>query len=126
MKIKTRTFDLIACTSSLICAIHCAAIPIVLSFSTLSGLHFLENPYIEISFIMLGIVFVLISLIPSFIRVHQKLKPLIIAAVGFAFISLGRLDLNEIWEAFNTVTGAFLVAFAHYNNWKLLKNKHLR
>lgn len=74
---------------------------------------------------MLGIVFVLISLIPSFIRVHQKLKPLIIAAIGFAFIALGRLNFNEIWEVFNTVIGAFLVAFAHYNNWKLLKNKHI-
>lgn len=73
---------------------------------------------------MLGIMFVLISLIPSFIRVHQKLKPLIIAAIGFAFIALGRLDLNEIWEVLNTVVGAFLVAFAHYSNWKLLKNKY--
>lgn len=125
MRKKNQTFDIIACTSSAICAIHCAAIPILLSFSTLNNLDFLKNPYIEVSFIMLGIVFVLISLIPSFIRVHQKLKPLIIAAIGFAFIALGRLNFNEIWEVFNTVIGAFLVAFAHYNNWKLLKNKHI-
>jgi len=125
MRKKNQTFDIIACTSSILCAIHCAVIPILISFSTLTGLHFLSNSYIEGSFIMLGIVFVLISLVPSFIRVHQKLKPLIIAAIGFAFIALGRLDLNEIWEVLNTVTGAFLVAFAHYSNWKLLKNKYI-
>lgn len=62
MKIRNNTIDIIAFTSSIICAIHCAAIPIVLSFSSLSSLHFLENPYIEWTFIALGVIFVFMSL----------------------------------------------------------------
>jgi len=120
MKIKNQTIDLIALTSSLICAIHCASIPILLSFSTLSSLHFLGNHYVEWVFISFGVVFVFISLWPSFKKIHHKIKPLVYAAIGFGFIALGRLDLNELWEVINTVLGAVIVSVAHYLNWRLL------
>jgi sensor histidine kinase YesM len=121
MKIKNNTIDIIAFASSLICAIHCAAIPIVLSFSSLSSLHFLENPWIEWTFILLGVVFVFVSLWPSYKIVHRKTKPLISAAVGFAFITIGRLEFTELWEVINTVVGALLVSSSHYVNWQILK-----
>lgn len=123
MKIKNNTIDIIALSSSLICAVHCAAIPIVLSFSSFSSLHFLENPYIEWTFISLGLVFVLTSLWPSYKKIHQRAKPLLYATLGFAFIALGRLNLTELWEIMNTVIGASLVSLAHFFNWKLLRNK---
>ena len=123
MKIKTPTYDIIALTSSLICAIHCAAVPIVLSFSSLSGLHFLHNPLIEWSFIGLGLVFVFVSLWPSYKKAHHSSKPLFIAAIGFGLIALGRLDLSEAWEIVNTVGGALMVSVAHFINWKLLQAK---
>lgn len=122
MKIKNQTLDLIALSSSLICAVHCAAIPVVLSFSSLGSLHFLGNPYIEWAFISFGLVFVLTSLWPSYKKVHHQTKPLVYAALGFGFITLGRLDLNEVWEITNTVIGASLVSVAHYVNWKLLRS----
>ncbi|WP_308992496.1 MerC domain-containing protein [Mariniflexile litorale] len=121
MKIKNNTIDLIAFSSSLICAVHCAAIPVVLSFSSLSSLHFLENPYIEWTFISFGLVFVLTSLLPSYKKVHHQIKPLLYATLAFAFIAVGRLNLTELWEIINTVIGAFIVALAHYLNWKLVQ-----
>lgn len=121
MKIKNNTIDIIALSSSLICAVHCAAIPVVLSFSSLSSLHFLENPYIEWTFIVFGLLFVLTSLWPSYKKVHHRVKPLLYAALGFVFIALGRGNLTELWEISNTVMGASLVSVAHYLNWKLLR-----
>lgn len=121
MRVKSNTIDIIAFTSSLICAIHCAAIPILLSFSSLSSLHFLENPLIEWTFILLGIVFVFVSLWPSYKETHHKTKPLVFAGIGFALIAIGRLEFTELWEVANTVVGALLVSLAHYFNWKLLK-----
>ncbi len=44
------------------------------------------------------------------------------ALFGFAFIALGRLHLTHLWEVFNTVIGATLLAVAHYSNWKLLRS----
>ncbi|MBW8242930.1 MerC domain-containing protein [Muricauda oceani] len=121
MKLKTPTFDIIALTSSLICAIHCAAVPIVLSFSSLSSLHFLHNPLIEWTFIAIGVVFVFVSLWPSYKKTHHNPKPLLVSAVGFGLIALGRLDLNETWEIVNTVGGALMVSAAHFVNWKLYR-----
>jgi hypothetical protein len=123
MKIKNNAIDIIALSTSLICAVHCAAIPMVLSLSSLSSFHFLENPYIEWTFISLGFVFVLTSLWPSYKKIHTRAKPLRYAAFGFAFIALGRLNLTELWEISTTVIGASLVALAHYFNWKLLRAK---
>ncbi|MEM6684886.1 MAG: MerC domain-containing protein [Bacteroidota bacterium] len=122
MRVKSNTIDIIALTSSLICAIHCAAIPIVLSFSSLSSLHFLENPFIEWTFILLGVVFVFVSLWPSYKKVHQQTKPLLFAAIGFALIAIGRLEFTKLWEVGNTVVGALFVSSAHYFNWRLLKS----
>ncbi|MEM6720728.1 MAG: MerC domain-containing protein [Bacteroidota bacterium] len=121
MRVKSNTIDIIALTSSLICAIHCAAIPIVLSFSSMSSLHFLENPWIEWTFILMGVVFVFVSLWPSYKKVHHQTKPLIVAAIGFGLIAIGRLEFTEMWEVGNTVVGALFVSSAHYINWKLLK-----
>jgi len=123
MKIKNNTIDLIALSSSIICAVHCAAIPVVLSFSSLNSLHFLKNPYIEWTFISFGLVFVLVSLWPSYKKIHHLTKPLQYATLGFAFIALGRLHLTELWEVLNTVIGASTVALAHYLNWKLVRIK---
>ncbi|MFC4220340.1 MerC domain-containing protein [Flagellimonas marina] len=122
MKIKNPSYDIIALSSSLICAIHCAAVPIVLSFSSLASLHFLHHPLIEWSFILIGIVFVFVSLWPSYKKVHHSSRPLSLVALGFGLIALGRLDFNEIWEVLNTVSGAILVSAAHYVNWKLLRS----
>lgn len=121
MKIKNQTFDIIALSSSFICAIHCAAMPILLSFSSLSSLHFLHNPLIEWSFIGLGILFVFVSLWPSYRKTHRRSRPLLIAAFGFILIALGRLHFGGIWEAVNTVGGALLVSVAHFVNWKMLR-----
>lgn len=119
MKIKNKNIDIIALASSLICAVHCAAIPVIFSFSSLSSLHFLGNPYIEWTFIAIGVVFVFVSLWPSYKKVHHKKKPLLLAGLGFVFIALGRLHLTDLWEVTNTVIGASIVSLAHYFNWKL-------
>ena len=123
MRIKNNTIDIIASTSSIICAIHCAVIPILLSFSSLSSLHFLANPYIEWTFIGLAILFVFVSLWPSYRNIHSKIKPMVFALAGFVLIALGRFDVSELWEVMNTVSGALLVSAAHFINWKLLRGK---
>lgn len=124
MKINNQTFDVIAFTSSILCAIHCAALPLILSFSTLGSLQFLQNPWIEWTFIMGGLLMANVTLIPSFKNIHKCSAPLVFAFSGFFFIGLGRLDFAAWWETVNTVLGAFLVSYAHYRNWKLLKDKH--
>lgn len=75
----------------------------------------------EWSFVGLGVVFVFVSLWPSYKKVHRKSRPLLIAALGFGTLALGRLDFSEAWEVVHTVSGAIMVAAAHFINWKLLR-----
>lgn len=123
MRFNNWNLDLIALSSSLICAIHCASIPVVLSIASLGKLHFLGNPLIECTMLGFGLVFIMLSLWPSYKNEHHKTKPLLCAAIGFAFIALGRLNLTESWEIGNTVIGASFLSIAHYLNWKLLAKK---
>lgn len=122
IKMKRQTFDIIAVTSAVLCALHCVALPILLSFSTFTGLYILHNPLIEWFFIAFGLLLIIVSLWPSFRKIHGSKLPLWFAGVGFLFIIASRLDFSEWWEAGNTVLGACLVAYAHYKNWLLLKN----
>ncbi|MEP1487742.1 MAG: MerC domain-containing protein [Algibacter sp.] len=101
-KIKNNTIDLVALSSAIICAVHCAVVSIVFSLFSLHSLHFLKNPYIELTFISFGLVFVLTSLWPSYKKVYHQAKHLLYSAWGFAFIALGRLNL-ELWKIVNTV-----------------------
>ncbi|TRZ42855.1 MerC domain-containing protein [Robertkochia solimangrovi] len=119
---KNNTLDLIAMSSSLICAIHCAAVPIVFSFTSMTSLRFLHNPIIEWTFILIGIVFVVLSLWPGYRKVHKSSKPLLLVIAGFTMIALSRLHFSELWEMMNTVTGAVLVSIAHWVNWKLTRS----
>lgn len=118
-------YDIIALTSSFLCAVHCAFVPIALSFSSLGSLTFLTNPWIELVFIAMGLVLVAVSLYPSYKKVHRNTFPVKLAFVGFICIALSRLDINELWEPFFTVIGAAIVAYSHYKNWKLSKSTHL-
>ena len=94
MKISFKLIDLIAISSALICAIHCAIVPIVLSISTLSSLHFLKNPYIEWVFIFTGVVLALMSIWSSFKKYRER-RPLITVIVGFTLIGLSRFDFQK-------------------------------
>ena len=122
MKSKNYSLDIIASTSSFLCAIHCISVPVVLSFSSLNVLRFLDNQYLEWTFIIIGLFFVISSLWPCYKREHRKLKPLIFASLGFVLILAGKLDFTEIWEISNTVIGSSFISLAHYFNWSILKN----
>lgn len=122
IKTNHQTFDIIAVTSAILCASHCLALPILLSFSAFAGLYILQNPVIEWFFIALGLLLILVSLWPSFRKIHSSKLPLKVASFGFLLIVLSRFDFSQSWEAGNTALGASLMAYAHYKNWRLLRN----
>ena len=121
MKQKYYSLDLIASTTSILCAIHCLSVPAILSISSLNSLYFLENEFIEWIFILLSVMFALISLWPCYRKNHNKIKPLLFALIGFVFIGLGKIGFVNILESFSTAFGAILICLAHYFNHLLMK-----
>lgn len=114
--------DFIGLSTSLLCAIHCTAIPLLLTVSTWSGLQLLNDPSIELVILCVSTGLAIASILPSYIRIHRKVDALVLASFGFVLIGLGRLYVEDVWEIAFTSAGAALVAVAHIINWRLCKN----
>jgi hypothetical protein len=109
-------------SASLLCAIHCAFVPVLVTLSFFEGLYFLADPTIERVVLAMSFFLALASLLPSYLKHHHRLSPILIFVLGAFLIILGRLDLSSLWEIVFTSVGATCIAVAHLVNWKLHKN----
>jgi hypothetical protein len=116
--------DSLGFSASFLCAVHCAAMPLLLTALAISPLSFLTRPAFEISIIILSIIIGVSSLLPSYNN-HQKIAPIFILLSGFCLISAGHFIVANIYEPVVTPIGAFSVAFSHLLNWKYSKISHL-
>ncbi|GEM_PF-1167819 len=108
--------------ASAICALHCVAVPILLSFAAFSGLAFLETPAFEYAILSISIIIGVSSLLPSYFRHHRKFSALCLFVTGFLMIVLSRMTELEFWEIGLTTAGVTLVATAHILNYKLCRH----
>ena len=113
--------DYIGMATSLLCAVHCALLPIVLSFSSLMGIRFLANVWLESMIILLSFFIASYALMRGFLRYHQNPLALLIVVIGFSGIGLGHLTLTGINESILVSGGALIVAIAHLINWTEIK-----
>ncbi|MEM6642639.1 MAG: MerC domain-containing protein [Bacteroidota bacterium] len=113
--------DFIGFTASMLCALHCAALPLLLTLGPLAGLQFLDNPWIEYTIIIISLIIATSSLLSSYREHHRKPLALMIAILGFVLIGLGRLEGPEWAESVLTSCGGSLIAVAHLVNWNLIK-----
>ena len=113
--------DFIGFSASMACAIHCAALPFLLTLAPLAGLEILENPWIEYSFILVSLGIASSALMHGYRKHHQKALSLIVVVIGFLFIGAGQLLPYEWTEIALTATGGVIVAVAHLINWKHIR-----
>ena len=112
--------------ASFLCAIHCAVLPFVMTVGIFSGLSWLANPWLEVTFIILSIFLAVTSLYPSYQHKHHNPTALTIAAVGFVLLFISRVvGHGSAVEVGTIVIGGLLVATAHIVNWRLLKNQEV-
>jgi hypothetical protein len=109
---------------SVLCALHCVAVPILLSFAAFGSWAVLEEPSIEYTVLGISTVLGVGSLLTSYFRHHRKLTAIGILIAGFTFIAISRQTDKEILEGMLTATGASLVAWSHVVNFRLCKNYH--
>ncbi|GAA4338166.1 MerC domain-containing protein [Mucilaginibacter gynuensis] len=110
--------DTIGMTASLLCAVHCALVPLLLTALPLLGIGFLANEWVEISMIGLSAIIGCIALITTFKR-HYSYTPLITLVTGFVLIFTGHALSNAAWEHIMVPLGGLTIAAAHYINWRL-------
>jgi hypothetical protein len=113
-----RLADRVGTGASLLCAIHCAALPFVLVMLPVIGLGFLANDRFEIGFVVLASVLAMVVLTRGFRR-HQEPLPLMLAALGIALLVLGVSDVvsHSLLVHSGLVTvGGLSLASAHFCN----------
>jgi hypothetical protein len=116
-KLNSR-LDRIGMTASTLCAIHCAAVPLLITSLPLLGLGFLANPWVEWSMIILALIIGTSSIGMSYFRVHHNLLPIGMLLTGFLIIILGHAFITGWREAVVVPAGGLLIAFAHFVNYK--------
>lgn len=105
---------------SLICAIHCIAMPILITLLPFLGGSFMSNHSWEIWFIAGSLVFAGVLLWSDF-RKHNNPLPLYLL-IGTMIVKV--LEIAWFGHQFEFLTGslgASLIALAYYFNWKYNK-----
>jgi hypothetical protein len=106
--------------TSAICAIHCVAFPILMTFSVFNGLLFVHGHAIEYFIFGVSVLLGVTSLFPSYYKHHRNRYPGLILISGFFLIGLSRYVVN-VSEHVLTASGAILIASAHLLNYRLCR-----
>lgn len=116
--------DRVGMTASFLCAIHCAAMPLLVGLLPLIGLGLLAEEGAEWTLVGFSIALGLFSLLPGYFRKHRRSNALIVFTAGVALILTGRIfcEENSGLELPAVVAGALFIAAAHLINRKLCRS----
>ncbi|WP_137403021.1 MerC domain-containing protein [Echinicola rosea] len=120
---KDSPLDFFGISASLLCGIHCAALPFILFLTPLAGLKFLSEPWIEYSVLVISFIFATLSLGHGYRKHHHRPLPLSIAASGFMIIGIGHLLHDHHTHSLSHIiisVGACIIALSHFINWKYI------
>ncbi len=106
--------------TSMLCAIHCSAVPLFISMGLLSSKSWLHSHSFDWVVIALGIVIASYSLVGDYFRRHRNILPLLMAATGFVLLVIGMIE-HHGWMLVFSVMGGVLVAVAHVVNHRLMR-----
>lgn len=120
--LKKMSLDSIGIGASLLCAVHCALLPLLLTVLPLLGSHVLENEKLEYGLLSFSFAVGCFSLGRGYIRQHRRITPLLIFATGFALLLGGHFGVaGGYWEPAIIFAGAAGVTGAHILNIRRCK-----
>ncbi len=119
--IKGIDLDKVGMTTSLLCAVHCLALPFLLSAGLISGVSWINHHLLEWCLIVLAILIAGKSFIHSYRHKHRSTLPMTMAAIAFVFLLTSRMIADEFAGHFLTAVGGVILAVGHYVNWLKLR-----
>lgn len=107
--------DGLGITASVLCAIHCAVLPLLFTSLPLMGKDIIRDKTFEFGMIGLAFVIGCTALFHGFRKHHHRLAPFLLLAAGFFFLILKELLLvHHVWMVIPAL--GFIVS-AHYANY---------
>ena len=114
--------DRLGATGSLLCAIHCALLPVLIALLPSLGLSAALAPTFEVGFVLFATLFGLVVLVWSYRR-HRAMRALWLLIPGLAVLWIGilypPLHHSVVPHAVAMTFGGTLVGLAHLANLRL-------
>src|SRR5690554_1198688 len=115
------TGDRIGMWASLVCAVHCALLPLVLALLPMLGLGALDLVDIDQAFVVFATVLGVTTLALGYRR-HRAFGAWALLLFGLALVwanSFTPLHDHSVWHAVMMVGGGLMIAAAHFVNFRL-------
>jgi hypothetical protein len=113
--LKKINLDAIGISTSLLCAIHCAVLPLFLTSFPLFGLEILHNKIFEYSMIAFAGIIGSYALFHGWRKHHHKVLPLLIFLTGLSFLVFKEVFISE--ELMLLIPAATMIISAHVINY---------
>lgn len=125
MQIKLN-WDKMGIMTTLICAIHCALLPLIMTSLPVLGVNIIDNTWFEWAMIGLAFVVGVYSLYHGFIRHHRNFLPVVLFAIGFVFLLLKQVYHTYPLEYILLALAVVLIISAHYINYRMCHKSRCR
>ncbi|MDR3612211.1 MAG: MerC domain-containing protein [Candidatus Obscuribacterales bacterium] len=121
---NTLSMDTLGIVASTLCLIHCAAMPLVITFLPILGLRFLEGHAAHHFLAGFVVAFALLAIVPGYLK-HRKTSVLLsmLAGVGIVLLATFGADrlFSENLELPLITVGNLIVVMTHLRNRGLCK-----
>lgn len=117
-KKNTLNIDKIGMCTSVVCILHCLAMPMFLILGLDSLLLILDREWVELGIILLALIIGISAFGSGFVRHRQHFVPVLFIA-GFLLLINGESVENAWLKVGLSVAGAMVIAYAHYHNFQL-------
>jgi uncharacterized membrane protein HdeD (DUF308 family) len=104
---------------SLVCAVHCASMPLLVALLPLVGAGFLHNPVLELVLMGTAVLIAGIILIKDYLQIHKSFIPLWLLLAGVAAKLSGIFIFGHQYEPVIITSGAAFILLAYIANWRL-------
>ena len=118
MKLQVN-WDGLGIATSLVCAIHCAVLPLLLTSLPLFGINIIHNNFFEAGMIALAFLIGSLALFHGYRRHHHRPLPLLIFSAGFIFLVLKEIFRSN--EIALLVPAVLFILSAHFFNYRFCR-----
>jgi len=118
MKLQVN-WDALGIATSLVCAIHCAVLPLLLTSLPLFGINIIHNNFFEAGMIAVAFLIGSLALFHGYKRHHHRPLPLFIFSTGFIFLVLKEIFLS--YEIALLVPAVLLILTGHFFNFRFCR-----
>lgn len=111
----------IGISASLICAIHCALMPLFITSLPLFGVNLIENVWVELSLLAFAFIVGIVSLWHGYRKHHHRMITLIIFSFGILLFLVHQF-IDVPYNVFTLILpGVIAILTAHYLNYRLCR-----